>query len=349
MRNETRKLYNSYLGQVAKLNGVDSATATFNVDPTIQQRLETKIQESSEFLGKINVIGVDEQEGEKVGLGVGSTVASRTDTTQKAREPRSIGTLSSDKYKAVHTDFDTFVTYKQLDAWAKFPDFQVRLSGAIAQRQALDRIQIGFYGVQAAEQTDRNANPLLEDVNIGWLQQYRNNAPDRVLKEGATPGKILIGRGGDFRNIDALVYDAIQLLDPWYRRNPGLVVITGRELVHDKFLALVNKDQDSTEVLASDLIISHRRVGGLPLFEVPYIQEGAIMITTFKNLAIYWQIGARRRYLKEEPEWSRVSNFESSNEAYAIEDYGLGCVIENIEVIDLEKPEPETDAPGGED
>lgn len=175
MRNDTRKLYTGYLSQVAQLNGVESTTATFSVDPTIQQRLETKIQESSEFLTKINVIGVDEQEGEKVGLGVGGTVASRTNTNVKKREPRSIGTLSSDKYKAEQTDFDTFVSYKQLDAWAKFPDFQTRLSSAIAQRQALDRIQIGFYGTSAAEQTDRTAHPLLEDVNIGWLQQYRTD------------------------------------------------------------------------------------------------------------------------------------------------------------------------------
>ncbi|KJZ51971.1 phage major capsid protein, P2 family [Pseudomonas marginalis] len=334
MRNDTRKLFTGYLSQVALLNGVETATATFSVDPTIQQRLETKIQESSEFLTKVNVIGVDEQEGEKVGLGVGGTVASRTNTNVKKREPRSIGTLSSDKYKAEQTDFDTFVSYKQLDAWAKFPDFQTRLSSAIAQRQALDRIQIGFYGTSAAEQTDRTAHPLLEDVNIGWLQQYRTHAPDRVLKEGAVSGKITIGKAGDFKNIDALVYDAIQLLDPWYRRNPGLVVLTGRELVHDKFLALVNKDQDATNTLASDLIISQRRVGGLPLYEVPYIPEGTILITTFANLSVYWQIGGRRRYLKEEPEWNRVSNFESSNEAYVVEEYGLGCLLENITPVE---------------
>lgn len=205
MRNDTRKLFTGYLAQVAQINGVESATATFSVDPTIQQRLETKIQESSEFLTKVNVIGVDEQEGEKVGLGVGGTVASRTNTKVKKREPSSIGTLSSDKYRAEQTDFDTYVSYKQLDAWAKFPDFQTRLASAIAQRQALDRIQIGFYGTSAAEQTDRTAHPLLEDVNIGWLQQYRTHAPDRVLKEGAVAGKITIGKTGDFKNIDALV------------------------------------------------------------------------------------------------------------------------------------------------
>ena len=339
MRNDTRKLFSAYSGQVAKLNGVESATATFNVEPTIQQRLETKIQESSEFLTRINIIGVDEQEGEKVGLGVGSTVASRTNTTQNPRKPRSIGTLSSDKYKTEKTDFDTFVTYKQLDAWAKFPDFQTRLSAAIAQRQALDRIQIGFYGTEAAGQTDRDKHPLLEDVNIGWLQQYRIHAPDRVMKEGKTPGQISIGKNGDFENIDALVYDSIQLLDPWYRRNPGLVVLTGRELVHDKFLALVNKQQESTEVLASDLIIAQRRVGGLPLYEVPYIPEGAMLITPLANLSLYWQIGARRRYLKEEPEWNRISNFESSNEAYVVEEYGMGCLLENIKAVDAPEQE----------
>lgn len=330
MRNATRIQYSAYIAQIAKLNGVESAVATFNVDPTIQQRLETRIQESSEFLGKINVIGVDEQEGAKVGLGIGSTVAGRTNTATTARTPRSVGTFSSEKYRAEHTDFDTFVSYQQLDAWAKFPDFQARLAGAIANRQALDRMMIGFYGTSAAASTDRIANTLLEDVNIGWLQQYRTNAADRVLADGAAAGSITIGVGGDFENLDALVYDAIQLLDPWYRRQPGLVVITGRELVHDKFLALVNKPQASTEVLASDLIIANRRVGGLPLYEVPYIPEGTLLITTFDNLSIYWQIGARRRHLKEEPEWNRVSNFESSNEAYVVEDYGMGCVIENI-------------------
>ena len=344
MRNDTRKLFTGYLAQVAQINGVESATATFSVDPTIQQRLETKIQESSEFLTKVNVIGVDEQEGEKVGLGVGGTVASRTNTKVKKREPSSIGTLSSDKYRAEQTDFDTYVSYKQLDAWAKFPDFQTRLASAIAQRQALDRIQIGFYGTSAAEQTDRTAHPLLEDVNIGWLQQYRTHAPDRVLKEGAVAGKITIGKTGDFKNIDALVYDAIQLLDPWYRRNPGLVVLTGRELVHDKFLALVNREQDATNTLASDLIISQRRVGGLPLYEVPYMPEGAVLITTFANLSVYWQLMARRRYLKEEPEWNRISNYESSNDAYVVEDYGLGCLLENITPVDAVAPDPESEA-----
>lgn len=68
------------------------------------------------------------------------------------------------------TDYDTTIGYAQLDAWAKFPDFQTRIRDAIVTRQGLDRIMVGFNGTSAAPNTDRNANPLLQDVNIGWLE-----------------------------------------------------------------------------------------------------------------------------------------------------------------------------------
>lgn len=60
MRNETRKQFDAYLAQLAKLNGVNSAVQTFAVEPSVQQKLEQRIQESSEFLKQINVYGVDE-------------------------------------------------------------------------------------------------------------------------------------------------------------------------------------------------------------------------------------------------------------------------------------------------
>ena len=59
MRNETRKQFDAYLARLAKLNGVNSAVQTFAVEPSVQQKLEQRIQESSEFLKQINVYGVD--------------------------------------------------------------------------------------------------------------------------------------------------------------------------------------------------------------------------------------------------------------------------------------------------
>lgn len=336
MRNETRAQYSAYMDQIAKLNGVSDATKTFTVAPSVQQKLESRMQESSDFLSKIGMIGVDELKGEKIGVGVSSTIASRTDTTGSGvRIPRDVSGLDKQGYEAHQTDFDTAIRYAQLDAWARHPEFQTMLRDAILRRQALDRIMIGFNGTSAAANTNRDTNPLLQDVNIGWLQQYRDNAPARVLKDGKTAGKIVIGAGAnaDYNNLDALIFDAVaNLIDPWHRKDTGIVVILGSNLVHDKYFPLVNKEQAASEKLATDMILSQKRMGGKQPVEVPYVPDGSALVTSLENLAIYWQINGRRRYTQENPSKNRIENFESSNDAYVVEDYGLGCLIENIEL-----------------
>src|SRR5690606_20882284 len=149
----------------------------FTVEPTAQQRLETAVQEASAFLGQIDIIGVAEMSGDALLLGVNGTIAGRTDTAGGTRRyPRPDHNQKKDSYACKKTDFDIAYPYALLDTWAKFPDFQVRLAGAAAQRQALDRIMIGFNGTSAETSTNRSTNPLLEDVNIGWLQKLRTSA-----------------------------------------------------------------------------------------------------------------------------------------------------------------------------
>jgi P2 family phage major capsid protein len=335
MRNETRVVYNGLLAHVAKLNGVPNATESFNVTPSVQQKLETAIQESDGFLKRINILPVNDQEGESIGLGVNGPTASRTNTAGgNRRNPANVADLKKDSYHCKKTDFDTAFPYQLLDAWAKFPDFQVRLSGSIAQRQGLDRIMIGFNGTSAAVATDRVANPMLEDVNLGWLQKIRTNAPDRVIAEGATPGKVTVGATGDYKTLDGLVFDAVQLLDPWHRKRTDLVVIVDRALLHEKQLAAVEKGAASNqEENAADEILTKGRVGGLKIEDAPFFIEGGVLITTLTNLSIYWQESARRRHLKDEPEFDRVADYQSSNDAYVIEDLGLVALVENIERV----------------
>ena len=331
MQKNTRVAFEQFLSRLAQLNGISDVAKTFSVDPSVQQTLETKIQESSDFLGKINIIGVNEQEGEKLGLGISGPIASRTNTAVGDRETRDLSGMDSDRYRCEKTNFDTHIGYAMLDAWAKFPDFQTRIRDIIVKRQALDRMMIGFNGTSVAAATNIAVNPLLQDVNIGWLQKMRVNAEERVLDEGATPGKVIIGANGDYKNLDAVVYDALSLLDPWYREDAGLVAIVGRDLLHDKYFPLVNTTQTPTETLAADIIISQKRIGGLQAASVPYFPANKILITRFDNLSIYWQEGARRRMVVENPKRDRIENYESSNDAYVVEDYGLAAVIENIE------------------
>lgn len=335
MRNDTRIAYNALLKRQAELNSIPSATAKFAVEPSVQQTLETKIQESSAFLQGINMIGVDELKGEKLGLGISGPVAGRTNTNLTDRSPRSLEALTANSYECKKTEFDTYIKYATLDAWAKFADFQVRVRDAIVQRQALDRIMIGFNGTSAAAATDRVANPMLQDVNIGWLQHIKTDAPTRVMDRGAVAGKITIGLDGDYRNLDALVFDLVNnQLDPWYANAPGLVAILGRQLMSDKLFPLVNETVDPTEMLAADIIKSQKRVGGLPGVTVPYFPDNKILITTMSNLSIYWQLGARRRSIIDNPKRDQIENYESSNEAYVIEDYGLTALAENIEFLE---------------
>lgn len=332
MRNETRVKFNAYLEQVAKLNGVDSATKKFNVSPSVQQTMEQKIQASSEFLSKINIEPVIDQEGEKLGLGVGGTVASTTDTKNGKRVTTDIANVDElNKYRCEQTNFDWHIGYGKLDAWARQAAFQTMLRDAILKRQALDRITIGFNGRSRAATSNRVNNPLLQDVNKGWLQQLRDNAPARVMDHGAVAGKITVGQGGDYANLDALVFDLVnELLDEWHQEDTGLVVLCGRKLLGDKYFPIINKDQANTEALAADMIVSQKRIGNLPAVQVPYFPANGLLVTRLDNLSIYYQDGTRRRHVREAPDADRVENFESSNEAYVVEDYGMAALAENI-------------------
>lgn len=336
MRNDSRRVFNSYMGRMATLNGIDQADASksFAVIPSVQQKLETAMQESSEFLGKINVIPVTEQQGAKLGLSLSGPSAGRTNTATKDRQTRDLSDLGERGYHCTKTNFDTHLTYAKIDAWAKFPDFQVRVARMLAQRQALDRICIGFNGISIAADTDIGANPLLQDVNKGWLQHLREEAPERVLADGKVAGKVQIGAAGDYKNLDAAVFDARELMDPWHRNNPNLVVILGSKLLHDKYFPLVNTNQAPSETMAADIVISQKRVGGLAAVQVPFFPENAMLITTFDNLSVYWQEGARRRHIKENPARDRVEDFQSSNDAYVVEDVGQAVLVENIEIVE---------------
>lgn len=332
MKKVTRLAFTGLTTQVAALNGVSSATEKFTVTPTVQQKLESRMQESSGFLKLINIKPVDEKSGEKLGLGVSGTIAGNTDTANKDRETSDVSDLTKLNYECRQNNFDTHIRYPKLDMWAKFPNFQELVRDHLVKAQALDRIRIAFNGTSYAADSDRVANPMLQDVNIGWLQKYRQDASQNVMDGGATPGTVKVYEGGDYENLDALVMDAVNtMIDSWYHEDTGLVVLVGRTLMADKYFPLVNKTQDPSEMLAVDVVISQKRIGGLAAMQVPFIPAGTILITALNNLSIYYQEGARRRNLVENSKRDRIENYESSNDDYVVEDYGRGCLIENID------------------
>src|SRR3546814_14579063 len=106
---------------------------------------------------------------------------------------------------------------------------------------------VGFTGTSSAATTDLANNPLLQDVNEGWLHKIRTKAPSRVLDDGelsTAPTKANYVAAGvevvdgdatnvatakaDYANPDALAFDALDLIDPWHRSGTALAVKTGR-------------------------------------------------------------------------------------------------------------------------
>lgn len=353
MRNETRQLFTSYVSQIALLNGVASATVKFSVDPVVEQTLEEKIQESSDFLMMVNMVGVPEQTGQKVGVGVTRPIAGRTNTKAGNRRTPTDPTDTSDEggYFCRQTNYDHAIPYAKLDAWRHKPEFQTLLRNAIVKQQGRDRIMIGFNGTSAAATTDRDANPLLQDVNEGWLHKIRTHAPNRVIDDGEisiAPDKAIYVASGvevvdgdatntdtaqaDFANLDALAFDMLDLLDPWHRSDTDLVVIVGWKLVKDKYMALLQAAGDT----ASEREAAHRiltlpmQLAGKRAIIVPFFPEDAMLVTSLDNLSIYWQEETRRRQIRDEPALDQIENYESVNEDYVVEDYGRTALAENV-------------------
>ncbi len=346
MKKETRVKFNAFLLRLAGLYEVpvEEMTSKVEITPSVAQKLEDNIQQSAAFLGMINIVPVDEKTGQVIGLGVGSTVAGTTDTSAGERKPTDPSEMTDINYDCQQTNFDTTLTYQKLDLWAKFKDFQLRIRNAIIRRQALDRIMIGFNGTHRAKTSDRAANKMLEDVNIGWLKKVRTDAEAHVISDvrddagNVISAVIRVGKDGDFNNLDALVMSAVdEVIDEEYRDDTELVVICGRKLLSDKYFPLVNKDQDNSEKLAADMIISQKRIGGLQAVRAPYFPENALFITRLDNLSIYWQNETRRRHIIDNPKRDRIENFESVNEAYVVEDYRGTALIENISMLPAEK------------
>ena len=328
------KMYAEMQVAIAETYGVALSSKMFSVEPSIAQELNDAITAKADFLQRINVIPVTEIKGEKVFIGVSGPVTGRTNTKTTDRVAKDASALENSTYELSSTESDVGLPYAKIDAWAKFPDFHQRYSAAVQKQIALDRIMVGFHGVKAAAQTDIEAYPMLQDVNKGWLQQLREQAPQQVLKEGNTPGKVTMGPGGDYENLDALVHDTKQMVDERLRDSGDLVAIIGTDLLAADKAKLYAKQGDTPtekERIEDAQVIA--TYGGLPSFSVPFFPVNGVLVTSWDNLSIYFQDSSWRKQTVDNPKRSRVEDYNSRNEGYVIEQLEKIALTENVELV----------------
>ncbi|MDD5699031.1 MAG: phage major capsid protein, P2 family [Victivallaceae bacterium] len=318
MRRETRALFNELRRAMAQAYGVDNVAEQFEATVPMAQSLNDAIQASDAFLNEITIIPVDDIKGEVLDMQIHSTIAGRTDTSGAGkREPQLAGAPDGRQYECKHTDFDVGILYALLDVWARYKDFRARYMAAVYRRIALDRILIGWYGESAAATTDRVANPLLQDVNFGWIYDLKTNMAEHYLTEVvAESGKINIGPAGDYKNIDQLAYDIGSLI-PKEHLTGREVAIIGQGLVsYDMNKVLGAHAETPTEKVNFQIL--GKSYGGFKSVIIPQFPDKGLLITDPRNLQLYYQRTSLRRQSKDEPEKNRVVDYISQNEAYRV-------------------------------
>lgn len=319
---------------LAKVYKAPEGASSFAIEPSAAQSLNDHISAKSDFLERINIVPVSEIQGEKVMFGVTGPVTGRTNVKTTDREPKDYSNLENNTYELSPTESDVGLPYTKLDAWAKFPDFHKRYSNAVQKQIALDRMMVGFHGIKSAAQTDIEAYPMLEDVNKGWLQQAREKVPGQVLSQGLDAGRIRLGEGGDYANLDALVYEVTRTIDERFRDTGDLIAIIGSDLLaHDKAVLYAKQASTPTEKerIESAQVVS--TYGGVPSFSVPFFPVNAVLVTSWDNLSIYFQDTSWRVLMLENPKRNRVEDYNSRNEGYVVEQFEKLAMAENIELV----------------
>ncbi|MEZ7207175.1 phage major capsid protein, P2 family [Pseudoalteromonas sp. DY56-GL79] len=347
MRTRTTQLFTAICVALSSNYGVASVSENFAVAPTLEQTLYDQVYESAEFLNRINHAMVDDIAGESIFMSSGAGVTGRagveTDDT-KERKTKDVSALKKREYRCHPEEVDVHLPWATMDAWSKFPDFHERYRKHVRQQKALDIIKIGWYGTHVAESTNLTEYPMMQDVNIGWLQLVRRDAPERAFKDGGTEetprvGEIRIGEGGDYENLDCAVHDLIQGI-PLHKRI-GLVAIIGDELIaQDKgkhYAKNAHTPSEKEKVEMSQVINTY---GGLPSFQVSFFPPRGILVTSFDNLTHYIQSKSIRMSIESNAKKKRVEDYESRNACYYVED------LEKIAFIESDSVKIDKDAEG---
>ncbi len=342
MHQDTLRKVQGYQDRIASLNAVPADQVRrgqqFTVTPSQDQKLRTAIAQSSAFLNQVTMIGVDNQSGAAISLGVSGTIASRTKTSGAGAADR-VATdptgLTQDTYFAAQTNFDSALPYSTLDAWRHDPNFQRLWTSSVIDQMGRDLLIMGWNGTSTADTTDRSTSPLLQDVNTGWFQKMRVGNAGRWLARGPThAGELRIGTvtGADYRNLDHLVTDLAQTLHPAYADDPSVTVAIGLGLLNDKYMTFFGDDSGDApmEREAIERLLLNKRIGPYRAVVAPFMPDRALYLGPLKNLCIYSQNNTRRRTILDNAKRDQIEDFQSVNLAYVIARFEACAGCENI-------------------
>lgn len=311
----------AYSAAMAKAYEVADVTKQFAVTSPMETRLRAAMLESVEFLSMITTMDVEQIKGQVVSVG-STAIASGRNANGRFTAGQ---TVDGNTYELVETDSCAFVTWATMAAWANSGntnEFMKLMSQNATRRFALDVLRVGFNGVSVAATTDPAANPLGQDVNKGWHQLVKENAPDQVVTDAIyfNPDATGALKDGEYKTLDAIVTEIKNTLIPeQYRSDPRLVVLVGSDLTAAAQTKLMNQADKPTERVAAQMM--DKSIGGLKAYTPPFFPGKRLVVTMLSNLHCYTQRGTRQRKSENVEDRKRWEDKYWRFEGYAVEDY----------------------------
>lgn len=289
------------------------------------------------FLAMLPMVPVRDLIGQKVLVGLSGRVASRTDTSGGGeRTPKRLQSTGTQDFDLKSTEFDVALAYATIDAWTQLGQgvFEQLYMQAVRDAISNDMLQTGWTGTSAATATNIGANPLLQDLNKGWLQKIREYNGGSQYHIGTVGVPISIGAStGVYKNLDQAVQDAKLTVKKWYRGRTDLVALVSDNLVNNQEGVYYKTNGNvATEKMVLDGAI-RKGYGGLPTIVPPFFPDGTILITPLSNLAIYYQDSSVRRLQRDWPSKNEIQDFNSMNMGYVVQDENATSLVENITLV----------------
>ncbi|EIE5007023.1 phage major capsid protein, P2 family [Salmonella enterica] len=331
----------NYALKMAKANDALDAKDFFAIQPPRETMLrDALMQTAAPFLNLINIMLVDQLVGQVISTGNPQLFTGRRESE---RFTRPLG-YSGNEYRLYEVDSGSTLDYATLTSWANAGtehEFYNRLQEFFNKSVANDLLRVAFNGTHAVKNTDPVANPNGEDVHPGWHQIVKERSPKQIITD-----KVILNReteGGDFISVDGLVADIIYTcLPPEFRQHPDLVVLASQNIIAADAVSMMNRiDRPSEKVAAAFM---NREIAGRKAFSPPFMPDNRVIVTTLRNLHMYFQSGTQQRRAAWIDDRKGFENNWLRMQCCAVEYDELYGAFDNIELAGLPEPKHEPDA-----
>ena len=330
----------AFQSKLAAAYEVDDVTKRFNISQPMETKLKAALLEQVEFLGMITKMDVDQIKGQVISVG-GTGIATGRKSNKRHTSNQS---HKGHTYELVETDSCAVVPWATLAAWGNAGsknEFMKLLSQNSMKRFSLDILRIGFNGTSVADNTDPVANPLGQDVNIGWHQLVKNNAPDQIVTDdiylnlNADPKTL---KDGEYATLDAIATELKNsLIHESLREDPDLVVLVGSDLIAAAQTKMMNEAGKPSEKVAA--MKMDKDIAGMRAYRPPFFPGKRIVVTKLTNLHCYTQRGTRHRKAENVEDRKQHEDKYLRYEGYAIEEYEAYAAIDEGNMHLGAKPE----------